>query len=815
MTLITDTLGYMLQGVSQQQPKVRHLGQVSEQINLFSDVNIGLTTRPPTISIGEVLPSFAGNKSNTIQIGQDRYRVILGDGSIRVIGYDGLDRTVTATPSALEYVSPDAAIYTYNNEAYIANRNKIVASDPTHRPDQDVLTNWAYVMALGAAFSRNYRWTLRISGVNYDVSYQTPSGTGGGDAGLTTPQYVAGQLRQLMQVKLDDANVQGITMEQYNGIISVRSSNGSIQASSTLDGDAGEILHTGVNEVDSLDLLPKFAPQGAYVLVRGDTSSDDDYWMRFQMDNQAIPLGTGFSLKGRWLEVADINSKLRFAPDTMPHKLVRLPNGNFEFGPTVWEPRRVGNTESAKTPSFFGAAIRDIREFQGRLAFATSASTVVMSRTDHPQDFFPKTATTLVATDPIDIRSSREGTAALEWMVPFDRDMFVMAENAQYVIAGGPVGSGITPTSANMVLATNYTMSLNARPESTGRTVLLPYYGSAYSGVNEYFTADDVATNSVDNLTKTASRYIEGEIREIVVATNEGVAFFLTDKSYTDGTVWVYKFMWEGMDKAQSSWSKWQFSGRVMHMSYHKGNMYFWHQIGRTDGGSWIARRDVLSYARLDLLPSFNAPFPFSMDASIGEPPRVVDQENETVTYTITHTDPTFVVLRGGNAAPIGDEVFPDSITTIGTGTSEKTVCVFDTTRRTWLRNAALSVGQRISTTFIPSEPVPRNPRDGSPRSDVALNVQQYFVDYVNSGPFKVSMRSPYRDEAVMVDTEWFPYEDINAGNDWRVTLRSGTLQVPWGEQASTSTVIITTDSPRPITIHEVRFQAEALKQGG
>ena len=49
-----------------------------------------------------------------------------------------------------------------------------------------------------------------------------------------------------------------------------------------------------------------------------------------------------------------------FDPSTMPHRLIRSGVNEFTLKPIEWEPRRVGDDESAPEPSFIGNKISDV-----------------------------------------------------------------------------------------------------------------------------------------------------------------------------------------------------------------------------------------------------------------------------------------------------------------------------------------------------------------------------------------------------------------------------------------------------------------------
>lgn len=823
--MATETLGFLLQGVSQQQAKIRSAGQVSEQVNFLSDVNRGLTTRPGTERLGSVAAiTPADSRSFTVTLADTPYRIVLEDGKKpTVLDYTGAAISVSGADTNT-YISTNAAVYTYDQTVYIANRDKVVALDVDTYTNM-VSTNWGYVYSLGGLYNRKYEVTLTVGAVAVTGTYTTPDGTTAGDPNLATADYIAAQLKTSLDAALASASIATVTITRVENHLRIVASGNNLTDLTTKDGEGSTTLRGGIAKAETLADMPKYSAHGDYLKIFGATDTADDFWMRFVVDGISDisgNVGTNYGKSGAWREYFDVSLPVTFDPDTMPHALV-YSAGTFSFAPVTWEHRQVGNEDSNPTPSFVGYAIRDIREFQSRLAFATSAGTVVMTKTDAPTDFWRKSATTSVSSDVIDMRATQEGTKAFDWMVPFDRDLFVLSPDSQFVIGGA---TALSPDNASMVLSTNYNMSSNARPQATGRTLLIPFKGQRYSGVNEYFTSNSSVSTAVDNLNKTSSKYIDGEIREIVSSSNEGIALFLTDTSYLDGHVWVYKYLWEFEKKTQSSWSKWKFPGKVRHAYAADGVVYFWIVIG--DGAVFMGQEPVtwdgeeaaaFLYAdleeivvsmRLDIPEQFDFDYALSIDGAETGVGTVVGDYLEVVTR---YTNPAFILNSTSANAPPGGVIVPDEIAFSGDIDDTTLTYKFNIVDRPWLLEGDISFGQRIARYFDPTPPVPRK-YDGQPRSDVKIIVNAYYVDYLDSGQFSVQMRSAYRGNEVMANTDWFPLDD-DPFHPWNESVRSGTLQAPWGEYSDYATLRVFSDDIRPTTIQEIRYQPQYMSAGG
>jgi len=798
----TESLGFMLQGVSQQQAKVRSSGQVTEQVNLLSDVNRGLTTRPATERLGAIdAITETGSKSYTVDIEGDLYRVVLETGEVpKVYGYDATTPAVTNPNAQQAYISTNAAVYVYDKTVYITNRDMLVET-VAKSYTSEITENWGYIFCLGGLFTRKYTVDVTVGTQKVTASFTTPDGTTAGDAALTTTDNIVKELHDALVLAFAAATpaITTVTMTLVENHIRLVSSANNLAAVSTRDGEAGTLLYGDVSRVKTLADLPKFAAHGDYLFVYGAASIADDFWMRFEITGETV--GSGFGKTGAWKEHFNVNDPSTLDPETMPHILTRNIDGTFTYDYQEWQHRRVGNEESNPTPSFVGFAIRDIREFQGRLTFATSGATVVCSRTDYPTDFYRKSATTVVDTDPVDQRATMEGTKPFDWLVPFDRDLFVLAANAQYVISGA---GGLTGGNSGIVLATNYDMSSEARPQPTGRTLLFPFKGQRYAGVNEYFTGNNYASTSVDNLTKTASKYIDGEIREIISSSNDGVAVFLTDRAYAAGIVYVYKYLWEFDKKTQSAWGTWKFPGRVKHCHVQDGVLYVWYTavFGEFDLEEYVCR------CNLDIPDNSTTGYALALDDILTA---VVP---DAATFTITSTQAALKFAAVGVTTDLAySEVVPSSVAVSGMGATTRYQYIFDLAERSWLIGATLVYGQTMERYVDPTPPIARD-RLGNARSDVQIVVRAYYIDYADTGQFAAQMISKFRGNNDMANTDWFPMDD-DPEHPFEESVRTGTLQVPWGEYSNFATLRVYSDDIRPTTIQEIRYEPEYLKAGG
>jgi len=374
----------------------------------------------------------------------------------------------------------------------------------------------------------------------------------------------------------------------------------------------------------------------------------------------------------------------------------------------------------------------------------------------------------------------------LDWLVPFDNDIFVMADpgDSQFVVRGG----SNTPQNASMVLTTEFQMqSDGARPTSTGRTILLPFLIGNYSGVKEFYTDSDSAANAADSLTETQDRYIDGVIRNMAVSQNFNTALFQTDVG--GGTIWVYKYLWDKTELLQSAWSKWQFKDNVLYFFFDNSVVYI---ICSDDEGVFLHS--------LDLNRPLNV---YGYHTTMDRQKEYTVREGNKLVLTDTDT----VYMQGEGCRFPGTAISPTIVLSNGAGAYDVLFSGVDAPV-----GAKIVVGQSVDWLIEPTQVFGR---DYQQRVDTSrkVTVQDYIVHVERSGVFTVAGTSPYGGDwafdsyAFSVDNE--PLDPQGLG------LVSGPIQFPWGERADYSKLTIKGNDIRPVTIHELEWLGQISTSRG
>lgn len=301
--------------------------------------------------------------------------------------------------------------------------------------------------------------------------------------------------------------------------------------------------------------LPIIAPKGFVTEIKGDaTSSFDNYFCIFEPTDSNDDFGTG-----TWKETVAQGITYKLDPATLPHALVREADGTFIFKALEWGERIAGDDKSAPFPSFVDRSLGGMFFYRNRLTFLAGEN-VIMSEVGEFFNFFLTTVTTLIDSDVIDVAASSTRSSILEHACVFSGGLLLFSEQAQFVMEHDTVLSNAT---VSIKPVTEFEASMRAAPVSSGKTVFFATDKGEFGGVREYFTMPDASDqNDAADVTAHVPRYIRGGICKLACSTNEDILLVLSEQQRT--SIWVYKYFWNGAEKIQSAWGRWDMAGEVL-----------------------------------------------------------------------------------------------------------------------------------------------------------------------------------------------------------------------------------------------------------
>lgn len=626
--LVSSSIPNLISGVSQQPWNVRLPTQGEEQVNCFSSVTDFLKRRPAMNAVARLMDAGEAAEMGAAvfmhPINRDereKYIVLVHKGGIRVFDLDGNEKTVKVDESAKAYLAKaddpmkDFRAQTINDYTFIVNRRVTVKADaesltPKRPPE-------ALVFIKQASYNTTYTVTLGEGEGAVTAEFTTLDGVAPADepADSLSSKEIADKLTEAI-------NKDGTyTAQAVNSTIWIRTKDGSDFKIAVADtrSNTHTSLCKGTTQRFS-DLLTA-APRDFVTEVIGDASSSfDNYYVRFEPSDEQSNFGTGL-----WKETVKPGIPSKLDASTMPHGLIRQADGTFTFGPLEWGERACGDEDSAPLPSFVDRNINGIFFCRNRLAFLAEDN-VVMSETGEFFNFFVTTVTTLVDSDVIDVAASNIKSSLLQHAAVFSGGIILFSDQSQFTLEHDTVLSNAT---VSIKPVTEFEADMSAAPVSSGKTVFFATRRGEWGGVREYLTLPDNSDqNDAADVTAHVPRYISGDIHKLICSTNEDVLLVLS--RLRRDSIWLYKYYWNGSEKIQSSWSRWDMAGTVLSGAMFESRLYCVMKYG---DGVWL---EVCDFA-----PAFKdpgEPIEYCLDRKVTEERCTVgqyDPASKTTTVTL------------------------------------------------------------------------------------------------------------------------------------------------------------------------------------
>lgn len=631
MPLIQQTIKNLIAGISQQPPKLRHAEQLEEQINGFSTEAGGLQKRPPTQHIRRLPALPLKTKVHLINRDEnERYIVAFTGDSLKIFDINGNEKTVKMENRADTYVTcsePNKQLkaITVADHTFIVNTTKVVEMDTTNKSPNAWEEQGALIVIRQGQYGRKYKVNIK----DQSYVYETPDGGAASHSTMIATDYITNQLfeklagtfkrtfESLTDEELNKYNVtkkkesyytgrddrlvtrtyyiyKGKEYSKYDtfapegvqGVIVIKGTNwiqliGDLKDLSVSDGFNGEALKLFTNTTPRFEILPSTAPSGYTVIVKGEKASDDDYYVKYDMEQQL------------WTETTKPNTEINYKSSTMPYILRREADGTFTCTTADWNERKTGDEESNPTPSFVGNKINDIFFFRNRLGII-SGEAVNLSRTSDFFNFWVDSATAIVDTDPIDLQVSHNRVSTLYNAVPFNQDLYLFSAQTQFILRAEGV---LSPKTAVIDQVTEFDADTWVKPIGVGRNLYFTAHKTDFTTVQEYFAvADSTTQKNATDVTGHVPNFLKNSIYSLKACNNENLLIALSDNQRD--TIYIYKFLFLNDSKAQASWSRWTFDGELIGADFINSVMYL--VINR--GGNTFLEKLPISYNTKDFV---------------------------------------------------------------------------------------------------------------------------------------------------------------------------------------------------------------------
>lgn len=583
-------------GVSEQAHQDRHPTMCQEQDNCNNDPNSGVRPRAGGVVLGTV-SGYAMTSPYCYTFSRDEdelYQVLVEGGELRVFNMnEGVECTVTDnTPGGhLEtYLTHTDEAFkafdavTVEDTTFLANRQVVVRMDTA---TTDERPNEAIFYFKAGSYSTTYRARIKRSGTWYQAAYTTPDNSDPGNARFISTTRLAIELRDVLDtLKADVAPaLNSFTFTRIGSAIIVSSSSSTTFEVDSQDGAGDTQLYAMTEWADSFSDLPSRAPFNYQVGVRGERSErKDDYWIRYK--------GAG-STTGYWEEIPKPGIKYRVDEATMPLVITSTAKNVFEVDVGSWGERLAGDgVRTSKNPQFINRKIRSLGFSSGRFQILTSGG-MDMSRARNGYAFFPDTAQTRLATDPISFQAGTGSTSFLHHLVSAPESITMWGDRSQIKVEFGDGGVSEDNLDNPQVSQYEYDGVIKPCPIGSGSVV----FTTAKSSGNSFTEVllDKGYPSGELMINEQCAKYVSGTIKAV---SGGLVAGMLTATILESPIAYLYQWRNVGNERRQSAWNRWTFSGvdKVVALAQRGGDLYGMFKIG-----------SVLVFERFHMDPSDKA----------------------------------------------------------------------------------------------------------------------------------------------------------------------------------------------------------------
>lgn len=600
--LSTYLVPNLISGVSQQADAQRNPAQAEVQINGVSSITEGLRKREGTQLLARLGDDGMGSVMvHVISRDQsERYLALFLPGDIQVFDFAGtpvsLDKAAglpylaSATDPRQQIRATTLADYTFVVNTEVKPRMKADTAPKTPRPKP----HEALIFVQAAQYGQDY--VVSVNGQTATVS--TPVSAvqvNPSDPTQTTENRISAEDIAENILQALSGKTTGVTWARTGAVLWLQSDSViEVGARSTLGGS--QAIYAITDRMRSFTELPAVAPNGYQVYLEGDPTNElDDYYVEFRVRD-----GQGDFGEGSWLETVAPGVAYAVEPSSMPHVLVRLPDGSFWFGPAdgrtlqgveipTWGERTAGDLVSSPDPTFIGRSIRDVFVWRNRLGLLSDEA-VILSRPGEFFDFFPESVATTLASDPIDLLASGNQVSILRYAMVFQDELVVFADQTQFRLSsqGGPLSA----ETASFAVLTRYEIDVNCRPIQVGPNVVFAQANGEWSRFREYRLRTDglAILADAEDLTEAVPSYVPSETFRLHAEQTSNSWYALSRAEGYRNRLWVNKYLLrnvgDGTQRQQNAWSEWRFTvDQILDFATYDETLFL---VTELAGGTWL-----------------------------------------------------------------------------------------------------------------------------------------------------------------------------------------------------------------------------------
>jgi hypothetical protein len=799
---ISDHIPNLVGGITQQPPETRIKTACEEMVNAYPSAVQGLSKRRGAQFVASMSSAALGTTTFMHTIDRDAaekyFAMVNSDGTVEVYDLAGNAQTITLSGLSQSYLtstdpSTDIRAVTVGDYTFLTNRGVTVQTQATSEDRANPSLNQSvhvktlssgdqYVVTLGHdrvlanGDIESFYYTATSSTV---YSYTSGANTYLVKAGQTTvvnASDIAADLATGLTATQVLVDADAVSFD-WDLTSTSTTNNSLVEINSNQDfyivevrGPSSSEIRGASKKVVDFDDLPDRGSRGQVVHVTGQTDDPtDDYFVEWD--------------GSRWTESVAHSERESLDPNTMPQVLIRASDGTWSCTPHTWAGRLVGSADSNETPSFVTQEINDIFLFQGRLG-VTAGESIVMSEVDYLEQFYRSTCVQLEDDNRIDVQLNFGRVEIPHSALAVQDELIIFTDKGQFTLSAN--GTSLTPKTVSAKQIGDFETSPNVRPHAIGKSAFFTTELGGYTQAREFFlgeAADDRLLSS--DLTIQCPQFVTGDARYIQASRDHKAVFVLNRAD--PGTIWIYKFEYDGQEKVQSAWCRWDLGiGDIESIGLYQNYLYCVSSLGTERELTKIDIRDQpdligTELMRLDMQVVPTTTYYANGVSGTGDPETRLDLPFDGTDLVVVwdlssgYTIPVDRYTSGGNLFIKGDYSAADVIVGIPYDMSVKLSTIY---RR-----------------------APKKPEGEIVVTDGRLVVNYLNIAYTSSATFQVEVSSRGRSTKTYYAGPRAGYVDMTFGE---LPKDSGYLRVPVMTRNDNAQIYIKNVSPFGSTVLHV-----------
>ena len=410
----------------------------------------------------------------------------------------------------------------------------------------------------------------------------------------------------------------------------------------SLNSTEWDLLNCFGNQVNDVTQLPTQCKAGYVCKVANSDAEADDYYVQFygnngkpRPDGDITPKGGlpnkeqenyvrknyGTDGPGAWYECVKPGLANIINSSSMPHQIRKIggiADTEFLVQPINWADREVGDDFTNPIPRFVGSEtdvvdsdtgekttdlryINNMIFYRSRLCFLTGEAVVLSQPIDNVEreqfNFWKKTATTLVDTDPIDLIVTSKNPAVLFDSIITNSGLLLFSSNYQYLLSTNQ--DVLSPKTAEVNEISSYRYNEKTKPISMGTTVAF----LSNAGVNSrLFEMTNISRDQQAEVLEQSKIIADIIPNNLNLLTHSKENQVVIAGSYFDKELFLYRYFNDGVQRKQAAWVRWELTGELIYQSIIDDTLFIVvrNVFEQENNNKW----DVLTLQRVDLKES-------------------------------------------------------------------------------------------------------------------------------------------------------------------------------------------------------------------